>query len=309
MPGTAHYELAPLADGVWAGLARPTGAAVSNAGLIDLGPQTLVFDTGMAPRAGAAMRQAAVDRTGRPPGLVANSHHHLDHLLGNQAFPERTAIYATRRTIEVLAERQEEIGRILRPEALDREIAELAMRVREATDSRTRSRWSLELGFDRIVRPEAAEIRLTIPTVGFEDRLALPGDLGAELRTFGSGHTAGDAVLFLPGSRTLFAGDLVLNRVHPSLGDGDPEHWIEVLRRLEALRPERIVPGHGPVAGPEAIDAMVAYLEAILPLAGTTGRPAIPAACEGWKWPGQFDANVEFLRGRAAARSRQRTGA
>ena len=39
-----HFTLHQLADGVYAAIATELGAAFSNAGLIDLGGQTLVFD-------------------------------------------------------------------------------------------------------------------------------------------------------------------------------------------------------------------------------------------------------------------------
>jgi glyoxylase-like metal-dependent hydrolase (beta-lactamase superfamily II) len=35
--------------------------------------------------------------------------------------------------------------------------------------------------------------------------------------------------------------------LHPSVGDGWPDVWAGILQRIERLRPERIVPGHGPV--------------------------------------------------------------
>jgi hypothetical protein len=39
-----HFTLHQLADGIYAAVATELGAAFSNAGLIDLGEQTLVFD-------------------------------------------------------------------------------------------------------------------------------------------------------------------------------------------------------------------------------------------------------------------------
>ena len=48
-----HFSLERLADGVSAAIATDGGAAVANAGIIDLDGRTLVFDTFMTPQAGA----------------------------------------------------------------------------------------------------------------------------------------------------------------------------------------------------------------------------------------------------------------
>ena len=295
-----HYEFATTEEGVRVGRARPSGAALSNCGIVDLGVQTLVFDTGLSPRAGAEIRAEARDATRRAPGLVANSHWHFDHLLGNQAFDD-AALYASRGTIAFLAEHRAELEEALRPPALAAAVAELTTRLAQAREPREKSRWTVELGMVGTMHADALHVRLAPPTNGFDELLRLPGDRPAELRTFGSGHTVSDSILFLPESRTIFAGDLVLAGQHPSMESSDPEHWIEVLDRLEELRPDRIVPGHGPVSGPEVVDEMRAYLTAILPLASTTGSVEIPARFRSWAWPGQFDSNLEFLRQRAAA--------
>ena len=48
-----HFSLERLADGVFAAIATGSGAAVANAGIIDLGGRTLVFDTFMTSQAAA----------------------------------------------------------------------------------------------------------------------------------------------------------------------------------------------------------------------------------------------------------------
>jgi len=64
------------------------------------------------------------------------------------------------------------------------------------------------------------------------------------------GHTAGHVSLFRPDDRVLVAGDAVLPRITPTLGvnrqRADPVgDYLEALDRLRALRPSRILPGHG----------------------------------------------------------------
>jgi cyclase len=66
LPTSEHFELERLADGVYAAIATVDGAAYGNAGIVDLGEQTLVFDTFDSPRAADDLRVAAETLTGRP---------------------------------------------------------------------------------------------------------------------------------------------------------------------------------------------------------------------------------------------------
>lgn len=52
---SAHFQLHELADGVFAAIHREGGAAQSNAGIIDLGEQVLIFDTFIAPACDASV--------------------------------------------------------------------------------------------------------------------------------------------------------------------------------------------------------------------------------------------------------------
>ena len=88
VPQYEDLALHELADGVWAAIAQPTGLAMSNSGIVDLGDRTLVFDTTISPRSASDLRAAAEYLTGRPVAGVLNSHWHRDHVFGN-AVPRR----------------------------------------------------------------------------------------------------------------------------------------------------------------------------------------------------------------------------
>ena len=62
-----HFTLHELAPGVFMAQAVTGRGAVSNAGIIDLGDQTVVFDTFMTHPAGSELREAALSLTGREP--------------------------------------------------------------------------------------------------------------------------------------------------------------------------------------------------------------------------------------------------
>ena len=74
-------------------------------------------------------------------------------------------------------------------------------------------------------------------------------------------HTTNDSVIWIPSRSVLFAGDLVFNGGTPFLLLGSVTGSIEVLEQVvRPLRAVTIVPGHGPVAGPEVIDEVLGYL-------------------------------------------------
>jgi glyoxylase-like metal-dependent hydrolase (beta-lactamase superfamily II) len=122
-----------------------------------------------------------------------------------------------------------------------------------------------------------------LPTVVFLERLELEG---AVIETLGGGHTESDAFLWF--EDTVFTGDLVVVESHPWVGDGDVEHWLEILDAFEARRPRMIVPGHGPIGSVDDIPPLRRYLEGLLDGTAT--------AIEGWDFAEGHARNVEALR-------------
>jgi glyoxylase-like metal-dependent hydrolase (beta-lactamase superfamily II) len=94
------------------------------------------------------------------------------------------------------------------------------------------------------------------------------------------GHTRDHLCFFDPAARTLYSGDHILNGttsvVHP--GEGDMTDYLESLRRVQALQPLTILPGHG-----ERVDDAGALIDEYIAhrlereaqvLAAVKGRPA-----------------------------------
>ena len=234
---TAKIE--QVADGVFAAIAEEGGVAVGNAGFVDLGGETLVFDTHVSLAAARALRRAAEDHG--PVSDVVLSHWHPDHVYGAAAFDAR--VVATTKTAELMRERT---------------AARLAeMKATPPADF-------AETPFAELAETEIPTLELHQPDETFDtDRLFSGPKRSARVLTYGGGHTLSDAVLWLEQERVLFAADLVVVGAHPWVGDGDIDAWPGILERMADLRPEKIVPGHGPVAGPEEIALMLEYLEAL----------------------------------------------
>jgi cyclase len=126
------------------------------------------------------------------------------------------------------------------------------------------------------------EPNVVFPTAVFDERLERDGGV---VETLGGGHTECDAFLWF--EDTVFAGDLVVIESHPWVGDGDVEHWLEILDAFEARRPRVIVPGHGPVGSVEDIPPLRRYLEGLLDGTAT--------AIDGWDFAEGHRRNVEAL--------------
>lgn len=73
------------------------------------------------------------------------------------------------------------------------------------------------------------------------------GGIAFELRHVGPAHTPGDALVWLPGERIVFAGDVVfVGRMLGVLPHSSSRGWIEAFDAMAALEPKTIIPGHGP---------------------------------------------------------------
>lgn len=112
-------------------------------------------------------------------------------------------------------------------------------------------------------------ITLTPPTETFDaERTVDVGGRHVVLRHYGPAHTLGDCVAWVPDERVLFTGDLAFYRVCPLVWDGTVTTWLAALDDMLSLDPAVVVPGHGPVAGPEALTELVGYFRAL----GDQGR-------------------------------------
>jgi glyoxylase-like metal-dependent hydrolase (beta-lactamase superfamily II) len=136
-------------------------------------------------------------------------------------------------------------------------------------------------------------LELRPPTRTFEDRLELAP--GCELVSLGGGHTASDAFLVVPERGVVVMGDLLTTRMHPWMGDGDPERWIKILTAVQAMGLERFVPGHGEVGSVDDVGGLREHLVAFL-----DDPDGIEARYPEWDFQGEMvDRNRAFLAERA----------
>jgi len=229
----AEPEVAQIGDGIFAVIQYDGGWCLSNSGVITTPSRTVVVDTMATERRSRRLREI-VDEAAHPEAALAvvNTHHHGDHTFGNGAFAPEATILAHELTVTNMAE----LGLALK------------------------SVW-----------PDAdwGDIELTLPTTTYQDAYRFPE--GVEVLHVGPAHTPDDSVVHLPDDGVLFVGDVVLGGATPFCLMGSVTGSLRAIDRLRALGAETIVPGHGPVGGPELFDVAEEYLLWLQDLA-KTGR-------------------------------------
>jgi cyclase len=182
---------------------------------------------------------AAISATAgrRPVKTLVNTHHHGDHTHGNYLFGDATIVAHERCRAEILAEGPPGTSKLVN------------------SGTWTDVEWG--------------EIETAPPFVTYTDRVSLYVDeLKCEVSHVGTpAHSTNDSIVWIPERRVLFAGDLLFNGGTPFLLAGSVTGALRAVADLKELGAETIVPGHGPVCGPEVIDDVLAYLNFVLDLA------------------------------------------
>jgi glyoxylase-like metal-dependent hydrolase (beta-lactamase superfamily II) len=153
-------------------------------------------------------------------------------------------------------------------------------------------------------------LEIKLPTVTFTDKMVIRGTLRTvELVTYGGGHSPSDAFMYLPETGIAFLADLLHVGYHAAFTHGNPEVWLEILDKIEALQVQTLVPGHGAIGGLEELRTLRRYLtdtlqaaQAIIANGGSADNLEIhiPEPYQQWGAPSIFEANLKFLLKRAA---------
>ncbi len=78
------------------------------------------------------------------------------------------------------------------------------------------------------------------------------------------GDTDENTMLWIPGQRTLIAGDVVVNNMHVYTAETDSKartKWLDSLQEIRRLKPSIVVPGHSKVGAPLDANTAVEFTE------------------------------------------------
>ncbi|MFM2145701.1 MAG: hypothetical protein RL732_537 [Bacteroidota bacterium] len=307
LPVSPHFKIQQLAPGVWAAINNNLGGhAICNAGIIDLGNKTVVFDPFMNLDAAADLKKAALLLTGRMPSLVINSHGHNDHIRGNQVFLPATVMSSRSARDEMAASEPKELK--WEKENAPAILAGYRNRMAKATTPEEKKELLLWIRYFEGMVKSGPYLKTTLPDLTFTDSLWIYGSKRSiKLIEYPQAHTPGDVALFLPESGIVFSGDMLFTRSHPWLSDGDPDRLNTYLQEwLSNTLLKTFVPGHGEVGDRSSVLEMQYYIKELKALVKTKKeagiadsviiRSPIPDAYAQWTFGRRFfEANVAFL--------------
>ena len=279
-------NLQEIAPGVWVVRDHRTWL-VPNIGIVLGQDAALVVDTGLGPANGERVLDLARRLAGNRRLLLTLTHFHPEHGYGAQVFrPDATILYNRAQHNEL----QEKGARYL--DLFRQTQGKAAVDALEGT-------------------------RITLPHATYEGpRAELDfGGRKVELRTWGTAHTRGDQVVYLPQERILFAGDLIEERSFPIFPwfppvdtEVDDAQWVAVLNGFEYFDPAVIVPGHGDLGDFQIARRLASHIEDVgqevrkLRTAGRTAdqviaalKPRIIAAYPGWEHPELIDWELGYF--------------
>jgi glyoxylase-like metal-dependent hydrolase (beta-lactamase superfamily II) len=232
-PPTWERELKELAPNVYGyfqgGGPGRNNVSISDAGVIVGDDGVMVIDTTTAPMHAKDFIAAIRKVTDKPFRHVINTHHHGDHVNGNQFFAGA-----------------EIVGH---PYCRD-EVVKMA-------EAGGPALWPKREGWADGTEPR----KILPPVTTFDGKMTYYyGKNVVEVMPMLPAHTYGDLVVYLPQHKLLFAGDVAFFYVAPFCQNANPSNWIEICNRIEKMDVDRIVPGHGPLGGKAELAEMRGYL-------------------------------------------------
>jgi cyclase len=215
-----------VSDGIYAYI-QPDGSwFINNTGFLAGRRGVISIDACSTQRRTRAYLDAIAAVSDQPVRTLVNTHHHGDHTFGNCLFGSATIVAHERCRDEVLALGAPANGGV----------------------------WT---------EVDWGELEVSAPFLTYGTGITLWADeLRCEVRYVGTpAHTTNDSIVFIPERSVLFVGDLLFNGGTPFLLWGSVGGAIKVLEQVvRPLGAQTIVPGHGPVCGPEVIDDVLGYL-------------------------------------------------
>lgn len=216
-----------LADGVYMyEHADPTKAGVTANNLVVVGTTAvLVADGQGTPENTKELVTAIAALTPLPIRYVIVGSEHGDHRGGDSAFPATAAFVA-------------------------HPSSQAALRAQSTAPTR---------------RANAPPVVVPSETVDQMRAIDLGGGRQAVVRFLGRAHTGGDLEVVVPRARVVYLSESFISGIFPSMANGFPSEWLDVLDAALKLDANVFVPAHGLIATPPTTTraGVSAYREAI----------------------------------------------
>lgn len=208
-----------LSEHVWE-IPDESRPGVPNVAIVVGTRATLIVDTGMGQHGGTAVANEARKLSKNTEFYLATTDFRPEHITGGQALPANTKwVIPAAQKVDIETSTWKYINSFVSRSA---DLAEALK-----------------------------DIKLRDPDIVFDRnaRIDLGGGVIVHLLWYGPARTAGDVAVFVEPDRLLHGGNFLGSNAYPSMPEDTPSvgNWLDVLDKLEALKPLIVLPNHGPV--------------------------------------------------------------
>jgi glyoxylase-like metal-dependent hydrolase (beta-lactamase superfamily II) len=228
------FAQAPLAQGRQAlaiKVVTPAGDQFWTNSVIIEGTHEVMLVDAQLTKTNAEKVLQAVKATHKPLSIIYITHEHADHFLGLEVFKE--AYPAAR----ILAN------------------SNVVDRINKVYQEKI-DKWKGLLGSDATSHVVAIS-KFDDDFIGFDNSRI-------EILKNVQGDTDANTMLWLPGQKTLIAGDVVFNDMHVYTAETDMtarKRWLASLQQIRDLKPAVVIPGHSKVGAPIDANSAVDFTE------------------------------------------------
>jgi cyclase len=214
------------------GIYVETGYQGCNVGFVVTGEGVILINTPLSPLEARLWRDEIARVTDHKVIYIINTDYHPDCVVGNHIFGAPVIAH------------------------------ELAWRKMKSYGDSFRQR--LVDSYKDAPRVAAAlkRLKIVLPQITLTERMSLhKGNKVLKLIHVG-GHTPASIIVHVPGDGVLFAGDVVVNGLHPLMEEADSKEWLGALTYIRRpwVKAEIIVPSEGEVCDKEATKQLSHYI-------------------------------------------------
>jgi glyoxylase-like metal-dependent hydrolase (beta-lactamase superfamily II) len=245
------FRLQPLSGGVYALYGRGGNVAFF------VGPEAVVVVDSQYRELAPGIVEKIKSVTDKPIKYLLNTHHHGDHVGGNEVFRQFAVIVAHDNVRKRM---------LASPQTILRDYPQRLEDARKAGSQDSVKFLSEQIEWAKKVKIE--EIAAPVLTFDSEIRIHVGGETIHVWHT-PPAHTDGDGVVFFEKANVVHMGDLLFNRVIPVIdikGGGSVRGYLDAHDRVSARVPPdvTVVPGHGEVTDLAGMKGLRQYILDIL---------------------------------------------
>ncbi len=217
----------------------------SNSAFVETSEGLLVFDTGSSETIGRALIKAIRTVSNKPIKWVINSHSHGDHWLGNGAFVAEKPAQMIASDVAIS---------LMKSGGYD-----WVDRFNTMSEGAT-GKFTPVPAKDAVVKAMARSF----------------GNVEVQILFSGNSHSPGDIVFWMPQKSVLLTGDTLYTKRPPATFDAQVKQWAVFLKELEGLKPQTVIPGHGPVSDVSAVTNLHDYFSTLWQLVAAGYDEGLP---------------------------------